>query len=163
MQAEINLTETISSTQDLKSLILEARQYSNWFSHNIIKDSPTSANQTDLFSLSTELKQLLEKWSIKNPINQKSLDELIKTLGIIANNSPQISITLAAVTGSSLQKSIVVWCRKNINSNILVDFSFNSSLLGGMVVKYGSHIYDWSFRRQILANLEAFPEILRNV
>jgi hypothetical protein len=32
-----------------------------------------------------------------------------------------------------------------------------------MVVVHGSRIYDWSFRRQILATREKFPEVLRNV
>jgi F0F1-type ATP synthase delta subunit len=47
--------------------------------------------------------------------------------------------------------------------NMLVDFKFNSTMLGGMVVQYGSHIYDWSFRQRILDARDKFPEVLRSV
>ena len=53
-------------------------------------------------------------------------------------------------------------CRP-VAPDVLVNFQFNATILGGMVVRYGSHVYDWSFRRQILAKRDTFPEVLRRV
>jgi len=62
-----------------------------------------------------------------------------------------------------IQKNLVNWCRENIAPNILITFQFNATLLGGMVIRHGSNIFDWSFRRQILAARNNFPEVLRRV
>jgi F0F1-type ATP synthase delta subunit len=91
------------------------------------------------------------------------LDKLIETLEDYGTSAPIITITLAAPAPNSLKKTLIDWCRKNIAPNALIDFRFNATMLGGMVVQYGSRIYDWSFRRQILAARDKFPEILRNV
>jgi F0F1-type ATP synthase delta subunit len=78
-------------------------------------------------------------------------------------SAPHITLTLAAPAPNGLKKTLISWCRDNIDKNILVDFKFNATILGGMVVVYGSRIFDWSFKRQILAAREKFPEVLRNV
>ena len=70
---------------------------------------------------------------------------------------------MAGPAPAQLKQKIVEWCRKNIDGDILVDFRFNATLLGGMVVKWGSHVYDWSFKRQLMAARAKFPEVLRNV
>jgi F0F1-type ATP synthase delta subunit len=70
---------------------------------------------------------------------------------------------LAAPPSNGIKKTLVAWCRKNIATDILVNFDFNSTLLGGMVVRYGSHVFDWSFRRKILEEHSKFPGVLRNV
>jgi F0F1-type ATP synthase delta subunit len=88
---------------------------------------------------------------------------LLEDLEDYLETAPHISITLAAPASKKLKQALMDWCRTNINADILVDFSFNSSLLGGLVVRYGSHIYDWSFKRQLMANLSKFPEVLRRV
>ena len=74
-----------------------------------------------------------------------------------------MSITLAAPAGAGLKRTLAEWCRQNIDENLLVHFDFNATLLGGMVVNYGSRIFDWSFRRRILEDRAKFPEVLRRV
>jgi F0F1-type ATP synthase delta subunit len=80
-----------------------------------------------------------------------------------SDSAPRVTVTLAAPAPNSLKQTIALWFRENIAPNTLVNFKFNSTILGGMVVVYGSRIYDWSFRRQILVSREKFPEVLRNV
>jgi F0F1-type ATP synthase delta subunit len=44
-----------------------------------------------------------------------------------------------------------------------VNFNYNRSLLGGMVVRAGSRVFDWSFRRQIIGAEEKFTEVFHRV
>ncbi len=163
MKYKLQLDETIASPQDLKFLIIEIREYSRWYSHNSIKKLLRSKRITDTPDLSMAAKNTLRQWAVKNPISRRSLDQLINNLEKYAKSSPQITITLAAPPTVSVKKSLVNWCRENIASDILINFQYNSVLLGGLVVRIGSHIYDWSFRRQILESPKSFPEVLRSV
>ncbi|MGH7142004.1 MAG: F0F1 ATP synthase subunit delta [Candidatus Saccharimonadales bacterium] len=160
---KLDLQDNLSSTQDLKSAILEVRKYAQWFSQNSIKTYITNDKPKDTPVISEVATNLIQKWAAEKPLNQKRLDELLATLQDLESSLPHITITLAAVPTTSLKKILVAWCREHISTNILVDFRFNSTLLGGMVIGYGSHVYDWSFRRQILAECGRFPEILRHV
>jgi len=162
---KLKLDESISSLQDLKALILEVRNYSRWFSHNSIKKKvgAKSKRKSDEPVLTDAASAAIRSWSAKKPLSTDSLDELAATLEDYAKTAPQFAIVLAAPPAAGLKKTIVAWCRDNVAPHVLVNFQFNSTILGGMVVRSGSHVYDWSFRRQILANRAKFPEVLRRV
>ena len=159
---KLELPDELSSRQDLKALIAEIRGYSRWFSQAAVKGRYGAQNQNTP-RVSSAAVSLIRKYHGGQAISQKSLDELIKALEDYAANAPSITITLAALPPAELKKTLIAWCRANIKSNILVDFKFSSTMLGGMVVSYDSHVYDWSFRRQIMASTAKFPEILRHV
>ena len=160
---KLRLADTIYSSQDLTALILEIREYARWFSHNSIKKHFDAGHVAEPSTLSGAAGELIRDWGVKKPVNSQSLDDLIVALEEIKHSVPSLTITLAAPPASDLKKTLVVWCRNNIASNILVNFQFNATLLGGMVVRYGSHVLDLSFRRKILAAREHFPEVLRRV
>jgi len=159
----LNLQNNIYSPQDLKALIMEVRRYGRWFAQTSVKTHVTGTASKEPLAISEAAVALIREVAEQQPLSQKVIDELIKSLEALEAASPRITITLAAVPGNKLKKVLVEWCRKNIDSSILVDFRFNATILGGMVVQYGSHVYDWSFRRQILAARGKFPGVLRNV
>jgi hypothetical protein len=160
---KLKLDDSVSSPQDLQALIGEVREYARWFSHNAVKRQLHAKSTTEQPELSPGAEALLRSWGAGTPLSQKSLDTLIAALVDFAASAPVVTITLAAPVSGSLKKSLVAWCRQNIAPVVLVNFQFNATLLGGMVVRYASHIFDWSFRRQILDNRAAFPEVLRRV
>ena len=157
------LDESISSLQDLKGLTLEIRNYASWFAHNYIKKRVHARNTTEPPAISPAARLAIREWASDKALTTKSLDELVKTLEEYGRTAPSLTITLAAVPPASLKKTLVGWCRNNIAPNVLIDFQFSSTLLGGMVVRSGSRVFDWSFRRQILAQRNHFPEVLRRV
>lgn len=167
MKTKLTLDESVSSPQDLKALTLEIHDYARWFSHNAIKRRLHARNKhrTAEPALSPAATAMLREWTelTKQSLTAKNLDQLIATLEDYADIAPQLTITLAAPPTNGIKKTLVAWCRQNISPAVLVNFQFNSVLLGGMVVRYGSRVFDWSFRRQILDNLDKFPETLRNV
>lgn len=170
---KLSLPDSVSSIQDLRSLTAEVRQYAKAYSHAAIKQQlgVPAADQPAPVAVSPACAELLNGWAGTTKAAQNSpatitaakLDELIACLTELETTAPAITITLAAPAAGSLKQALVAWCRANIEANILVSFQFNSTILGGMVVRYGSRVYDWSFRRQILAGRDKFPEVLRSV
>ena len=159
----LKLPDSISSPQDLVAVILEIRDYTRWFSHRSIIKRVSKKRTSEPPVMSPAATELLRECSAKKPLSQLSLGKLIKTLEKFQSTAPTLTITLAAPPTSDIKRTLVAWCRENIAPNVAVTFQFNATLLGGMVVRSGSHIYDWSFRRQILANRAKFPEVLRRV
>jgi len=160
---KLKLPDSIASPQDVTALLFEVKEYSQWFAHESIKIESHIKHVSKSPELSTGAKILLQELSDKKPITKESLDELIGVLNKYCDNAPIMTITLAAPATNSVKEILVAWCRTNLAKNTLVNFQFNTSLLGGMVVRFGSHIFDWSFRRQILANKNNFPKVLRHV
>ena len=159
----LNLQNDISSRQDLRAVILEIQNCAAWLAQSQVKAKVSGKQDSQPPTISHAADDLIKQWHGKNAVSPKTLDELVKTLKDFESKAGRISITLAAPAPARLRQELVAWCRQNINPNILVDFKFNSTMLGGMVVQYDSHVHDWSFRRQILAGRDKFAEVLRHV
>jgi hypothetical protein len=162
---KLRLDDSVASPQDLRAMILEIRGYARWFSHNAVRKRAGAKHgrTAEAPELSLAAAALIKALGARQPVSTQRLDGLIAGLEDYADDAPVLSITLAAPPAGSLKKQLVAWCRENIAPDALVNFSFNSTLLGGMVVRSGSHIFDWSFRRSILEGRQKFPEVLRNV
>ncbi len=159
----LELPDSVLSAQDLKALIQDVQNYARWFSQNSIKAKVTGQMPTEPLVVSDAAAGLIADAAKEKPHDTASLDALLLNLKNLESTLPRVTITLAALPAGSLKKALAGWCRQNISKNILVDFRFNATILGGMVVRYGSHVHDWSFRRQILAARSKFPEVLRHV
>jgi len=159
----LKLDNSISSPQDLKAMVLEVKTYAKWYNSSSIKLRVNGSTPENQPVLSNQTVALIKSWAADKPLTQDRLDELLEELSEFEKSCPLITVTLAAMPSGELKHKMVDWCRAQIAPNVLVDFRFNSTLLGGMVVKYGSRIYDWSFRRQIIDNRQLFPEVLRRV
>lgn len=160
----IQLPDSVWSPEDVAELIADMQRYEQWLSSYDVKrrvnpELPMSG-QPNVSAVTVACLQVLHD---HNTLNQAGVEELITELQAVQNQAPRIAFTFAAPASNGLKKQIVAWCRKHVAPNTLVSFQFNATILGGMVVRYGSHIFDWSFKRGILANRSKFAEILRNV
>jgi hypothetical protein len=162
---KIRLPEKIASPQDLNVIISEIKEYSKWYSHEEIKKklNAKSGSESKAPIISEEARSVIKEWTTTHPISSTSVDSLIDELRKYSEHASTISITLAAPATEDIRRKLIGWCRDNIAPDVFVNFSFNSTILGGIVVHYGSRIFDWSFRRQILAERLKFPEVLRRV
>lgn len=159
----LRLPDSIASAQDLSELVLDVREYAQWFEHESIKNRIDIKHASEPPILSQAATELLQTLNESKSLSQQSLDTLIETLENFSKNSPSITLTMAAPPNNDLRANLVAWCRKNIDPNILVSFQFNATMLGGIAVRYGSRVFDWSFKRQLLASRQNFPEVLRRV
>lgn len=148
------LPATILSVQDVEGLIVEIKQYGKWLSHNNVKQRLNIPASTELPELTPAAQDIIAGAGT-------DLEGLVGDLEDLRDNAPRLTITLAAPAGGELKRTLSAWCRANIEPDVLISFQFNSTLLGGMVVRYGSHIFDWSFRRRVIDTRSAFPPLLR--
>lgn len=159
-----SLPASIVSAQDLTMTIREIQEYVAWATHETIKHKVQSTKplmpQPELTPAATEL---VSAWGKAKGATADSYRQLIETLERIAKSAPTLTITLAGPAPQHVKEHLVAWCRENLSKNVLVTFKFNRTLLGGMVVRAGSHIYDWSLHRQLMDNGRRFTEVLRNV
>ena len=161
---KIQLPESIVSAQDATAVIGEIRAYAGWLGRASVKQRLSVKTADEPPALSQAALALIKQWGGPDvPLNQEGLGQLADALEEFVEAAPGITFTLAAVPPGSLKKSLVSWSRQNLSPDILVNFKFNANLLGGLVVNYGSHIFDWSFRRQILESKAKFPGVLRRV
>jgi F0F1-type ATP synthase delta subunit len=167
-QSAAALPNSVFSPQDLAAVILEIKLYARWAAHAAVKQQlkqSFTSQSPSLTSAASELLRPYQKQTGQQTGHQlaKSCEQLIHDLSELKARAPIVTITLAAPPAKDTKTLLVSWCRQNIGPGVLVTFQFNSTLLGGMVVRFGSHIYDWSFRRQILENRGKFAEVLRRV
>lgn len=169
----MTLPASIASPEDLQAVIQELKEYATWSAHVAIRQkalkdkghSKTSSpdHATNQPMLSGAAKALIHDQSRQAPLTGDSIDQLIADIGLLAANAPHFTITLAAPATPGVRKSLVTWCRDNISPDVLVSFAFSRVILGGMVVRSGSHIHDWSHRRAILEHAPAFPETFKQL
>lgn len=161
---KLNLPDTVASAQDVGALIVEIRNYSRWYAHESIKQKVSSkTHASPAPTLTPALTALIHSWTGTSALTQAKLDALIAALEAYRKSATSVTITLAAPATGAIKSALVTWCRANIAPNVLISFEFNATLLGGMVIRSGSRVFDWSFRRQILSARQNFPEVLRRV
>ncbi len=159
----LHLPPDIVSPRDVSALSTEVRAYAQWFSHNSIKATVGAPTGKTAPTISPVTIEVLKTWVGSDTLTTESLDELLKALDVFKRSAPTMTITLAAPAGGDLKRTLITWCRENIAGNVLITFRFNRTLLGGMVLRVGSHVYDWSFRRKLLTNKVSFLKVLSNV
>lgn len=160
---KLRLPDSVATSQDVSALQLELRDYARWFAHEAIKQRTNARHASEAPTLSGACQEMLATEGGKKGVDRELLDKLIKELDHYTRTADVITFTLAAPPTASVKASLVKWSRTNIAPDILVSFQFNTTILGGIVVRYGSRVFDWSFRRQILANRSNFAEVLRHV
>lgn len=161
--ANFQLPASISSSEDLASLIVDIKSYANWFSSYIVSQKSGVKPNSTQPEISPAAAETIRAWAGNSPLTNDRLDEFVRGLERIKQTAPSMTITLAGPAPSQIKKQLVNWCRSNIEPSVLISFRFNRTILGGMVVHYNSRIHDWSLRRAILDNKSKFPEALANV
>ena len=160
---KLKLNEDIISSEDLRSVIDELKDYQDYIRHDQIKAHLSKHASSTSIELSRPATSLIAIAMEQHPLNHEEMADLIMSLEKIYVSSPKVKIVLAAVPGHGIKKQITEWVRNNVDDAVLIDFSYNQSLLGGMVVTAGSHIFDWSFRRAILAAQPKLNEMIAHV
>lgn len=160
---KLTLPDSIASDQDLAAVLSDVHSYAEWASRELIKQKVAGKSAGNQPDISPDSAAIIRSWGDGKPLTQASIDGLVKALENYKKSAPTITITLAAVPSGDVKSKLVGWCRKNIDAGVLVSFRLNRNILGGMVVAYGSHIHDWSFRRKLLDAPKPFHEVLANV
>lgn len=93
----------------------------------------------------------------------KELEELIKALESLRLKAPVVHLTLAALPGPKLSVKLVEWFRREIHPSALLLFVMDHTIGGGVVIRVGSRVYDFSFYSQIIRHKNRIAEIFTHV
>lgn len=147
---KLKLPEDIVSGEDLKDVIEELKGYKAYLHHKQILNKVSSRKSGDAPRLSEAAADLIAQARDGGTLKLAELDKLINELNEVFARSLRVKIILAAAPTPGIKKKLSGWMRDNVSGSLLIDFRYDSAILGGMIVVFGSHINDWSFRRQIL-------------
>ena len=160
----IALPESINSLEQLEAVIFELGEYVDWSRGSQIKQTVTGQGaKGDERVWTPEIQAILGAWSGDEDITIASVEALIRQLEAHKKTAPALHVTLAGWPSPSLRHQLVAWFRANVHPQAFVSFAVNRTILGGMVVRAGSHIHDYSWRRQFIAKRDQIPEIMRRV
>ena len=162
---QLKLDESISSSEDLRAVIEEIKVYKSAFRQAQIKAAvSTRSGRQPLPELSASAAATLSQFrAASKPIIIENIEQALTELERVFTHAFKIRVVLAAPAPNSLKRRLTDWMRNNIAKDLLIDYRYDSAILGGMVVIAGSHIYDWSFRRDLQANREKLIEVITRV
>ena len=160
---KLTMPDSVASAQDLASVLMDVQAYAKWASSELIKQKVSGKSAGAQPALSPEASAIIRAWGDGKPLTQAGIDGLVTALEDYKKSAPSITITLAAAPNGEVKSKLVAWCRKELAAGVLVSFRMNRNILGGMVVAYGSHIHDWSFRRKLTESETSFSEVLQRV
>jgi len=144
----------IYSPDQLSELVLELQDLAAQ-QRNI---AARSKNNNESLTTSAELSQLLHQNNI-SPASVSALEALEKEIAAILSTAPTSHLLLAAMPTRAFKRQIIAWFRTEISPLALVTFAARSDIGGGAIVQAGSHVYDFSFRRLVIANKARIAEI----
>ena len=114
------------------------------------------------FSIGLELTGLLGPPAKVATLSTKQMEQWQEQLAEWVSQ-PVIHLTFATPASPAVKVAMVRWFREHIHSTLLVKFDVNRNIVGGLVVRTPSRIFDFSFRRPLLDNKSLIPEILKRV
>ncbi|HSX48330.1 MAG TPA: F0F1 ATP synthase subunit delta [Candidatus Nanoarchaeia archaeon] len=142
---------------------MELEQYLGWRRRqDTRKKVGATTKAAEPFLLSPEMSDLL---GMTEDAAMLSTGELEAWQTRLADwlKKPVVHLTFAVPPTVGIKADMVKWFRKEISPDILVRFSINRNIIGGLVVRTTGRIYDFSFRKQFLAHQNLIPEILHRV
>ncbi len=161
---KVELSSWLYSSTRLILVINELQTYANWYGHEDIRGRVGLGIQVENApKLSVASLELLADIQKEQTITGATFDELIAALQKIREEAPTITMVLAGIASEPVKQRLVGWVRQEISHQALVTFQCDSTLLGGLVVRMGSHVYDWSFRKKILDQKDEFTKVLNRV
>jgi hypothetical protein len=160
---KLKLSDDIISPSDVKSVIEQLNDYAKQLRSVSIKKRVTDKHVPIDTKLAPAASFVLDNFLNGQAPTADDVEHLVIQLNDYLKNSLQLRLILADIPPLKLKRDIVHWCRNHLGNEVLIDFRFSPTLLGGMVVVSGSHIYDWSWRRMILENKSKFAEAMRSV
>ncbi|MCL4357324.1 F0F1 ATP synthase subunit delta [Patescibacteria group bacterium] len=162
---QLKLDGSISSSEDLRAVIEEIKSYKSAFRQAQIKAAVSHhPGRQPLPELSSPAAAMLNQFrSGSKPIINETIEQALVELERMFAQAVKIRVVLAAPAPNSLKRRLTDWMRNNVAKNLLIDYRYDSGILGGMVIIAGSHIYDWSLRRDLQANGDKFKEVISRV
>lgn len=151
----MTLPADVHSPDQVSELIMELRSYIDGLRDAALRNrAQASGKPSDAPGVSAMLKKVFE-----NAIDTMTPEEMLHELEELLLRAPVAHLMLAATPAEQLTRQLVVWFRIEIHPQLLLTLSTRRDIGGGGVLRVGSSIYDFSFRRRILDNKKRLTEL----
>ncbi|HSX28684.1 MAG TPA: F0F1 ATP synthase subunit delta [Candidatus Saccharimonadales bacterium] len=147
------------SPEHLGVVIIELRNFIARMNDREVRKKVTGATGEAMPPLSRLAERLLQANEL-TPSKLEGIEQLLKKLEAIRTEAPTVHIVLAELPDATLRQQLADWFRTQADSHTLLTFAMRSDIGGGLLLQSGSHLYDFSFRTQLLANKQRLAEIL---
>jgi len=155
-----NLPSAIYTPQLLQAVDFEVERLRTWISDSAVKRKVGSTPAPEP-SHSPETQLVLDSWLGGQAMNVTQLTELISQLRAL--KPVTVYVTLAALPGEALRLHLVQWFRSSCREDVLINFSADRTIGGGIIVRTPNRIFDFSFRQRLVDGRLKLPEIIRHV
>jgi len=154
------LPAAVYSPQLLESVIYDIQYYLDWIRQNQIRQKVGAAAKAQP-NHSDETVLVIEAWLDGRPVTLELVQSLLDQLKAL--KLPQVHVTLAALPNGSQRETIVKWFRTNTNPRVLVSFVADRNVGGGLVVRTPNHVYDYTWKQELVSARDKLAGILKRV
>ncbi len=158
--AGFELPPAIYSPQLLESVTYDIQYYLDWYRQNQIRKE-VGAKPKDEPNHSDETVLVIEAWLAGQPPTLEKLEALLDYLKHL--KLPEVHIMLAALPNRTQRETLVAWLRNNATTHLLVSFTADRNLGGGIVLRTPNHIFDYSWKQQLVAARDKLAGIIKRV
>jgi cobalamin biosynthesis Mg chelatase CobN len=155
------LPPAVYSPQLLEAVRYEIEEYLDWYRQTRIQKKVGARNASPEPTHSAETVLVIEAWLAGKAPTLESLEELIDRLKEL--KLPVVHITLAAMPNHAQRETLVSWFRNNSTPHLLLSFVSDRNLGGGILVRTPNHVFDYSWKQQLVNGRTKIAEILKRV
>lgn len=154
------LPPAIYSTELLEAVTYEAALYLDWAREALVHKKVGAAPVAEP-NFSAETVAVVEAWLGDKPPTITLLEDLVEHLKSL--KLPVVHITLAALPSRPQRAQLIDWFRATLGPSVLMSFVADRSLGGGVIIRTPNHVYDFSWRQQLLVGRRKVAEIIHHV
>jgi hypothetical protein len=158
---QFELPAAVYSPQLLESVTYDIQQYLDWYRQVAVQKKVGAKTTLPEPTHSRETVVVIEAWLAGRQPTVEALEQLVETLKNL--KLPEVHITLAALPNHSQRETLVNWFRTNVTPHVLLSFVADRNLGGGVVIRTPNHVFDFTWKQQLLAGRGKLAEIVRNV
>ncbi len=154
------LPASVNTPQLLEAVRFEVERLRTWVSDSAVKHK-VGAKATPEPSRSPETQAILDDWLGGKAPSVAQLTSLITELEAV--KPVTVYLTLAALPGETMKLQLVDWFRTNCRPDVLLHFSGDRTIGGGIIIRTPNRIFDYSFRQRLVEGRKKIPELIRHV
>ncbi|SRR6266496_4467705 len=98
-----------------------------------------------------------------SPTDTAGTEKLQRQLEAIRDKAPAVHLMMAALPNRDFKRKLTEWFRSEIHPFTLLTFATRTDIGGGVIIQAGSHLYNYSFRQQILQHKARISELYNSV
>lgn len=161
-QAPVHLPLDLYSPEQLSAIIIELRSHISSIRDAAARARAVHDDTPAPLHTSALLMAAMREVDVK-PTDEPAAEKLLKQLEAIRDRAPAVHLMMAGLPNRDLKRKLTEWFRTEIHPYTMLTFATRADIGGGVIIQAGSHIYNYSFREQILSHKHRISEIYNSV